>query len=162
MVERHLPRDLEKAVSEGAAEFTTSPNFPGSERLASFAQIAERSGYRYMGHAPGTASLNNPVHLFQRAQPAQADIALLRSRMIVDACDRYTPRVLSNVLLFPVAAAIFLIFPGYTVERVLVAGGVWGVLIFYLVGLAITRRRRTKHLARPAAAGVAWPATAGA
>ncbi|MDL2075686.1 hypothetical protein QNN03_04470 [Streptomyces sp. GXMU-J15] len=60
-----------------------------------------------------------------------------------------------NVLLFPVVAAVFLLFPGYTAERVLVAGGIWLVLlVLFLAGLGITRRRRAVHLVRLADAGV--------
>ncbi|MFJ7772428.1 hypothetical protein ACIQ1J_29570 [Streptomyces sp. NPDC097107] len=54
--------------------------------------------------------------------------------------------------------AIFLIFPGYTVDDVLIAAGIWlAFFTLYLVGLCVSRYRRAKHLARLAAAGVEWP-----
>jgi hypothetical protein len=193
MDERHLLNELRKAVAEEKSEYTVRPFFPGMQKFAAFAYVAERFGYRYMGHAPGNAALGNPYFLFQRTSDAreraaatmadrpglsgkyvlpgmrpgrgltpnaaaQPEVDLLHSQMIVDACSRYNPRVLSNVLLFPVVAAIFLIFPGYTTERLVVAGGIWLALItLYLVGLAVTRHRRAKHLARLSAAGVEWP-----
>ncbi|MFI7018822.1 hypothetical protein [Streptomyces sp. NPDC050164] len=198
MDERHLLNGLMKAVAEEKSEYVVRPFFPGMKKFAAFAYIAERFGYRYMGHAPGNAALNNPYFLFQRASDAreraaatmasrpglpgkhalpgmrpgrgltpdaaaQPEVDLLYSRMIIDACSRYNPRVLSNVLLFPVVAAIFLIFPGYTAERVVIAGGIWLALItLYLVGLSVTRYRRAKHLARLSAAGVEWPPRAAA
>ncbi|WP_328770614.1 hypothetical protein [Streptomyces sp. NBC_00286] len=193
MDERHLLNELMKAVSEEKNEHSIRPHFPGMKKFAAFAYVAERLGYRYMGHMPGGAALNNPYFLFQRTSDARQRVAatmadypdlmrggalpgmrpghglspdptarpevdLLYSRMVVDACGRYNPRVLSNVLLLPVVMAIFLAFPGYTVERVLIAGGIWLVFFaLYLVGLAVTRHRRTKHLARLTAAGVEWP-----
>ncbi|MGX1911919.1 hypothetical protein ACWIID_24095 [Streptomyces phaeochromogenes] len=193
MDERHLLNELMKAVSEEKSEFSVRPYFPGMKKFAAFAYVAERLGYRYMGHMPGGAALNNPYFLFQRTpdareraaatmaeQPgplhggalpgmrpgyglspdptARPEVDLLYSRMIVDASGRYNPRVLSNVLLLPVVMAIFLAFPGYTVERVLIAGGIWlAFFALYLVGLAVTRYRRAKHLARLAAAGVERP-----
>lgn len=80
---------------------------------------------------------------------AQPYLALLHSRIVVDASGRYNARVLSNVLLPLVGLAIFLFFPGYTGENVLIACGVW--LAFfgcYLFGLCITRYRRARHLSR--------------
>ncbi|PWI14425.1 hypothetical protein DI272_09865 [Streptomyces sp. Act143] len=190
MDEQHLLNGLMKAVGEEQSEYVVRPFFPGMKKFAAFAYVAERFGYRYMGHAPGNAALNNPYFLFQRTPDAreraaatmaghpggrvlpgmrpgrgltpdasaQPEVDLLYSQMIVDACGRYNPRVLSNILLFPVVAAIFLIFPGYTTGRVVIAGGIWVVLIaLYLVGLAVTRYRRAKHAARLSAAGVEWP-----
>ncbi|MCF2128621.1 hypothetical protein L1I79_19580 [Strepomyces sp. STD 3.1] len=163
--ERHLLHALAKAVAEDASEFTVRPRLPGLKRFAAFAYVAEQSGYRYAGHAPGNAALNNPCFIFRRtsdprertATPGSAtpdaSVELLHSRMVVDASGRYTTRVLSNVLLLPVVLAVFLLFPGYTVDRVLIAAGVWlAFFALYLVGLAVTRHRRARHLARLSAA----------
>ncbi|MFI7350590.1 hypothetical protein ACIBSR_30615 [Streptomyces sp. NPDC049936] len=188
MEERHLLNELAKAVTEEASEFTVRPRLPGLRRFAAFAYVAEQSGYRYAGHAPGNAALNNPYFLFRRTsdarertaalgaappgasegaplpgmrpglgltpdESARPRVELLHSRMVVDASGRYTTRVLSNVLLLPVVLAVFLFFPGYTVDRVLIAAGVWlAFFALYLVGLAITRYRRSRHLARLSAA----------
>ncbi|MGW0827453.1 hypothetical protein [Streptomyces sp. NPDC002845] len=198
MDERHLLNGLMKAMAEEKSDYAVRPFFPGMKKFAAFAYVAERLGYRYMGHVPGNAAMNNPYFLFQRTPDAREramatmadhpglqrgnalpgmrpgrglvpdaaarpEVDLLYSRMIVDASARYSPRVLSNVLLFPIVAAIFLIFPGYTAGRVLIAGGIWLALItLYLTGLAVTRYRRAKHLARLAAAGVEWPPRAAA
>ncbi|MFE0671910.1 hypothetical protein [Streptomyces sp. NPDC058867] len=107
-------------------------------------------GYKLPGMRPGRG--------LTPCAAAAPEVDLLYSQMVIDACGRYNPRVLSNILLFPVVAAIFLIFPGYTAERVLIAGGIWLALItLYLVGLAVTRYRRARHLSRLSAAGVEWP-----
>lgn len=83
--------------------------------------------------------------------------------MVADACGRYRPRVLSNLLLFPIAAALFLAFPGYTGKRVLIAAGTWLTFIMlYLLGLLVTRYRRARHLARLRAASEQWPPSAAA
>lgn len=88
----------------------------------------------------------------------QQEVELLHSQMILDACGRYNGRVLGNLILVLVAAAVFLGFMGYTVDRVLVVGGIWCALFaIYLIGLGVTRRKRAKHLARLAQAGVEWP-----
>ncbi|WP_435615345.1 hypothetical protein [Streptomyces coelicoflavus] len=188
MDEQHLLNELMKAVSEEVEEFSVRPHFPGLRKFAAFAHVAQSFGYRYVGHAPGNAALNNPLFLFVRMPDARERVAalqaarrdargriplpgmrpglgltpvpqarpqvdLLHSRMVVDASGRYSPRVLSNVLLLPLVMAVFLLFPGYTVERVLVAGSIWLVFLFlYFVGLVVTRIRRSKHLARLAAA----------
>ncbi|MGW7300489.1 hypothetical protein [Streptomyces sp. NPDC054829] len=171
MDERHLLNRLMKAVAEEQSEFVVRPWFGGLKKLAEFALVADRFGYEYVGHAPGNAALNDPCFLFRRLPDAReragvavgdsvgpqdrGEVELLYSRMVVDACGRYTPRVLSNVLLFPVVAAVFLFFPGYTAERVLVAGGIWLVLlVLFLAGLGITRRRRALQVARRADARV--------
>ena len=188
MGEQHLLHELAKAVAEEASEFTVRPRLPGLRRFAAFAYVAEQFGYRYAGHAPGNAALNNPYFLFCRvsdpreraAAPgavtpdafqgallpgmrpglgltpddsARPGVELLHSRMVVDASGRYTTRVLSNVLLLPFVLAAFLFFPGYTVDRVLIAAGIWlAFFALYLVGLAVTRFRRARHLARLSAA----------
>ncbi|MEV8122603.1 hypothetical protein AB0P07_00540 [Streptomyces sp. NPDC085944] len=188
MDERHLLNELMKAVAEEAEEFSVRPYFPGLSKFAAFAYVAQGFGYRYVGHAPGTAALNNPFFLFARMPDARERVAalqavhgdsrgrtplpgmrpglgltpvpevrpqvdLLHSRMVVDASGRYSPRVLSNVLLLPLVMAVFLLFPGYTVERVIVALGIWLVFLFlYFVGLVVTRLRRARHLARLSAA----------
>ncbi|MFC8085400.1 hypothetical protein [Streptomyces sp. NPDC057340] len=188
MDERHLLNELMKAVGEEVEKFSVRPHFPGLKKFAAFAYVAQSFGYRYVGHVPGNAALNNPFFLFVRmpdarergaalqAVPPDArgrtplpgmrpglgltpvpevrpQVDLLYSRMVVEASGRYSPRVLSNVLLLPVVMAVFLLFPGYTVERVLVAGGIWLVFLFlYLVGLVVTRLRRARHLARLSAA----------
>ncbi|MFK0068195.1 hypothetical protein [Streptomyces sp. NPDC091046] len=86
-------------------------------------------------------------------EAARPRVELLYSRMVVDASGRYNPRVLSNVLLLPLVMAVFLFFPGYTRGRVLLAAGIWAVfLCLYLVGLAVSRLRRARHLARLSAA----------
>ncbi|MBQ1094986.1 hypothetical protein KBY55_02440 [Streptomyces sp. b94] len=184
MDERHLLYVLAKAVAEEAGEFTVRPRLPRLKRFAAFAYVAEQRGYRYAGHAPGNAALNNPYFLFRRTsdtrawtaapdaarsralagnslpgmrpglgltpqEAARPEVELLYSRMVVDASGRYTPRVLSNILLLPVVLAIFLLFPGYTVDRVLIAVGVWlAFFALYLVGLGVTLHRRARHLAR--------------
>ncbi|MGW1470357.1 MULTISPECIES: hypothetical protein [Streptomyces] len=192
MDERHLLNELMKAVVEEAHEFVVRPHIPGLKKFAAFAYIAERFGYRYMGHAPGGVALNNPYFLFLRTPDARERAALLTlsseasnrkllpgmrpglgltpdkearpqvqilySQMVVDAGGRYNARVLSNVLILPIVMAIFLIFPGYTTKSVSIAAGIWfAFFLCYLVGLGVTRRRRTKHLARLSAAGVEWP-----
>ncbi|MFE6590694.1 hypothetical protein [Streptomyces sp. NPDC057781] len=193
MDERHLVNELMKAVAEEAREFAVRPHFPGLKKFAAFAYVAERFGYRYLGHAPGNAALNNPYFLFRRmpdareratalmgadaAAPvgnalpgmrpglgftptpaARPEVEILYSQMVVDASGRYNPRVLSNILILPIVMAIFLIFPGYTVDNVLIAAGIWlAFFALYLVGLCVSRYRRVKHLARLAAAGVEWP-----
>ncbi|MBD0842757.1 hypothetical protein [Streptomyces sp. TRM68416] len=193
MDEQHLLHDLMKAVAEEKAEFTTRPYFPGMEKFAAFAYVAERFGYRYMGHVPGTASMNNPYYLFQRTPDAreransilagqngayhggslpgmrpgrglhptpeaQAEVDLLYSRMMVDASDRFGPRVLKSVIGIPFVMAIALAFPGYTMKRVLIAFVIWlALLVFYITGRAVGRRRREKHMKRLAGAGVEWP-----
>ncbi|MFF0514932.1 hypothetical protein [Streptomyces sp. NPDC004250] len=193
MDERHLLNELMKAVAEEASDFVVRPHFPGLKKFAAFAYVAESFGYRYCGHAPGNAALNNPYFLFRRMPDAREraaalmaadpgtsgraqlpgmqpgngfspvpavrrEVELLYSQMVVDASGRYNPRVLSNILVLPIVIAIFLIFPGYTVENVLIAAGIWFVFFaFYLVGLGVSRQRRAKHLARLSAAGVEWP-----
>ncbi|MEU0472123.1 hypothetical protein [Streptomyces olivaceus] len=42
-----------KTVAEEAHEFVVRPHIPGLKKFAAFAYVAERFGYRYMGHAPG-------------------------------------------------------------------------------------------------------------
>lgn len=130
---------LVAAGSRGESEYCVRPH---AIRTKTFAAFAEQLGYHYVGHTPGTDATNNPY----------------LSLMVLDACGRYNQRVLSNVLLFPVAAAAFLAVMGYTGDRVMAVGAIWGVLFtFDLIGLAITRRRLNKHLARLARAGTVWP-----
>ncbi|MEV0529872.1 hypothetical protein AB0I66_41305 [Streptomyces sp. NPDC050439] len=89
---------------------------------------------------------------------AQAEVDLLHSRMILDACSRYNARVLGNLIALLILAAVFLGFSGYTSDRVRVVGCLWGALfVLYLIGLPLTRSRRKKHGAKLAAAGVDWP-----
>ncbi|MBU6531900.1 hypothetical protein ACFUIW_24200 [Streptomyces sp. NPDC057245] len=71
MDERHLLNELMKAVAEEAHEFVVRPHIPGLKKFAAFAYVAECFGYRYMGHAPGGAALNNPYFLFLRTPDAR-------------------------------------------------------------------------------------------
>lgn len=88
----------------------------------------------------------------------KAEVDLLHSQMVLDACSRYHARVLGNLIVLLVAAAVFLAFTGYTSDRVLVVGCIWGALLaLYLIGLPITRSRRKKHRTRLATAGKDWP-----
>ncbi|MFC7982673.1 hypothetical protein [Streptomyces sp. NPDC057336] len=77
MDERHLVHALMKAASEEAHEFTVRPRFPGMKKFAAFAYVAESFGYRYLGHAPGNAALNNPYFLFRRTADARERTAAL-------------------------------------------------------------------------------------
>lgn len=79
MDERHLLNELMKAVTEEAREFTVRPHFPGLKKFAAFAYVAESFGYRYAGHAPGNAALNNPFFLFVRMPDARARATALRA-----------------------------------------------------------------------------------
>ncbi|MCU8589949.1 hypothetical protein ACFUMJ_02405 [Streptomyces olivaceus] len=162
--ERRLLDELMKAVEQESPQFVVRPHVPGLRKFAAFAHVAERFGYHYLGHAQGSTALNNPYFLFRRAPDAGeraipvTDVELLYSQMVVDASGRYTPRVLSNLFILPIVLAVFLVFPGYTVMSVLVAVGVWlAFFACYLVGLGVTRHRKTKHLARLSVAGVEWP-----
>lgn len=79
MDERHLLNELMKAVAEEAREFTVRPHFPGLKKFAAFAYVAESFGYRYVGHAPGNAALNNPFFLFVRMPDARARATALQA-----------------------------------------------------------------------------------
>ncbi|MFG2678221.1 hypothetical protein [Streptomyces sp. NPDC048392] len=79
MDERHLLNELMKAVTEEAREFAVRPHFPGLKKFAAFAFVAERFGYRYVGHAPGNAALNNPFFLFVRMRDARERAAALQA-----------------------------------------------------------------------------------
>lgn len=92
---------------------------------------------------------------------ARAEVDLLHSRMVVDASSRYNVRVLSNILILLVVVIIGLAVQGFPSQGVLIGGGIWlGFLAVYLLGLAITRRRRAAHTGRLARAGITWPARA--
>ncbi|MGW3494261.1 hypothetical protein [Streptomyces sp. NPDC001020] len=193
MNERRLMSGLMTAAAEGKEEYAARPDFPGMKKFAAFAYVADKFGYQYVGHVPGSAAMNNPYFLFRRTPEAQEraaagmpgcpdaarddmlpgmvpgrgltpdpsaqpEVDLLYSRMIVDACGRYNPRVLTNILILAAVMAVFLAFPGYTVGRVLIAAAIWGAFFaLYLVGLGVTHHRRKRHLAHLAAAGVEWP-----
>ncbi|MEU8555183.1 hypothetical protein ACQ88W_25725 [Streptomyces lividans] len=68
-----------KAVAEEAREFTVRPHFPGLKKFAAFAYVAESFGYRYVGHAPGNAALNNPFFLFVRMPDARTRATALQA-----------------------------------------------------------------------------------
>ncbi|MGW3189435.1 hypothetical protein ACWDBT_16440 [Streptomyces ardesiacus] len=79
MDERHLLNELMKAVAQEAGEFVVRPHVPGLKKFAAFAYVAESYGYRYSGHAPGNAALNNPFFLFVRMPDARERAAALQA-----------------------------------------------------------------------------------
>ncbi|MFE0182301.1 hypothetical protein [Streptomyces olivaceus] len=70
MDERHLLNELMKVVAAEAHEFVVRSRIPGLKKFAASAYVAEFFWYRYTGHAPGSAALNNPYHSTQRPLPA--------------------------------------------------------------------------------------------
>ncbi|MGW1049408.1 hypothetical protein [Streptomyces sp. NPDC002521] len=185
--------ELRDAVAAGRDQYELRLASPNFHRLAAYAYVAEQFGYRYMGAAPGTSTLNQPLLVFRRAEDlraraaetlaryphfaeggplpgmvpgkglhpsgeAKGEVGLLHSRLVVDAARRYSRRVLRNLVSVLVLMAVVLFFPGYTVQHVLVAGGIWlGLFALYLIGLGVSRLRLAKHGARLAAAGIPWP-----
>ncbi|GHI92010.1 hypothetical protein [Streptomyces olivaceus] len=71
MDERHLLNELMKVVAAEAHEFVVRSRIPGLKKFAASAYVAEFFWYRYTGHAPGSAALNNPYLLFLRTPDAR-------------------------------------------------------------------------------------------
>lgn len=65
------------AVVGKKSELVIRPLLPRLKKLAAFAYVAERYGYGYAGHAPGTAAVNNPGFVFRRAADARERAVLL-------------------------------------------------------------------------------------
>ncbi|EHN76476.1 integral membrane protein [Streptomyces coelicoflavus ZG0656] len=105
MDERHLLNELMKAVTEEAREFTVRPHFPGLKKFAAFAYVAERFGYRYVGHAPGNAALNNPFFLFVRMPDARERAAALQADQQQASGRRPQPGMRPGLGLTPVPEA---------------------------------------------------------
>jgi hypothetical protein len=124
-----------------------------ADRLTA-ATTAEYPNMLHGGPLPGM----QPGKGLRPLPETEGAVELLRSQMVLDACARYSRRVLGNLLLVLVGMVVFLAFRGFTAEWVLVAGGAWlGLFALYLVGLAVTRRRWATHLERLGRAGVQWP-----
>ncbi|MFH8490956.1 hypothetical protein [Streptomyces longisporoflavus] len=123
-------------------------------RERAMAAVAAHPGMLLGGPLPGM----RPGGGLRPLPEAQPEVDLLYSQMILDACSRYSRRVLGNLLILLIVGAVFLAFRGYTLDSVLLVGGAWLALFaLYVIGLAVTRRRQATHRARLNRASAEWP-----